>query len=445
MKAPPRAKPEPSYASNRLTKDNYKGGHLLSTFRNEDDHKNENGKSNNADEKLPESEITGPPISSCDEEDDDGSDVSSLSDELVIKKRNRDRDRDNRPTGKTLEEKPAGNGNDADGTTEKDKKKEEKDSGTPRRTSGRRKKPEQKSSNSNSPKQKVPQKRRTSVGTFANFSDSDDGLAIFSSQSTKRAKQAVYGQNSIKSKSSFNKAPRSSAPSSATPSGSKQDGKADGQEEEEDGGFKVPMDVDLASPPPKPGIKQPPNWPNDSTSSSSMATSSARDAQLFDIDDDSPLSSPLSSVPSFSLELTHEEKMYLAEQEAREKSNESLCPMCKEKVDLDLLREFQSQPKQRIRDQQRFCDSHKKQSAEVEWKEKGYPTIDWDTFDDRISRHFAELEKILVPGSPSYYRNILDTAMKSGKARNFRLSLSGDGLETISCGYYGSRGAGKMY
>jgi hypothetical protein len=81
---------------------------------------------------------------------------------------------------------------------------------------------------------------------------------------------------------------------------------------------------------------------------------------------------------------------------------------------------------------------------EKEWEEKGYPTIDWEKFDERIEAHFDELEKLMVPESSSYYRNVLDTTMKSGQAKNFRLTLAGDALETISCGYYGTRGSGKM-
>jgi hypothetical protein len=125
-------------------------------------------------------------------------------------------------------------------------------------------------------------------------------------------------------------------------------------------------------------------------------------------------------------------------------TKQSLCPWCKEPVDPELLLRFQSQPKQRIREQQRFCDSHKQTRAQEEWHDKGYPIIDWDTFDDRIRVHFDDLENILVPDSQSYYRNILDSTLKSGKAKNFRLTLEGDGLEMISCGYYGTRGAGKM-
>ncbi|KAH1649199.1 hypothetical protein KXX16_008148 [Aspergillus fumigatus] len=123
---------------------------------------------------------------------------------------------------------------------------------------------------------------------------------------------------------------------------------------------------------------------------------------------------------------------------------QSLCPWCKKAVDSDALRKFRAQPKQRIREQQQFCESHQKETAEKEWKERGYPDIDWDTFDERIKCHFDDLESILVPEGNSYYRNVLDTMLKSGKAKNFRLTLAGDALETICCGYYGTRGANKM-
>lgn len=118
--------------------------------------------------------------------------------------------------------------------------------------------------------------------------------------------------------------------------------------------------------------------------------------------------------------------------------------MCKKEVDPELLMRFEAQPKQRIREQQQFCASHQQNTAEQEWEAQGYPEIDWDTFDERVRKHFPDLESLLVPDCSSYYRNILDTTLKNGQAKNFRLTLSGDGLETISCGYYGTKGAQKM-
>ncbi|KAJ5934347.1 hypothetical protein N7466_003894 [Penicillium verhagenii] len=120
----------------------------------------------------------------------------------------------------------------------------------------------------------------------------------------------------------------------------------------------------------------------------------------------------------------------------------ALCPMCKAEVDPELLRQFREQPNQRLRDQERFCTSHSQESATKEWEARGYPDIEWDTFEQRLDGHFPDLERFLNPEEPSYYRNILDSAHKAGKS--LRLTLDGDGIETISCGYYGSKGAQKM-
>ncbi|KAL2822576.1 RTC4-like domain-containing protein [Aspergillus granulosus] len=178
-----------------------------------------------------------------------------------------------------------------------------------------------------------------------------------------------------------------------------------------------------------------------SASSFSAPTSSAWDQGIADTDDedgDSVLSSA-KSYPSLDDIMNDAGK----DKEEDELPREYICPMCGEPVDPGLLLKFEAQPRQRFRDQQAFCDSHKK-SVEDEWRAKGYPTINWEKFDERIQSHFDDLEKLLAPESSSYYRNVLISTLKSGKAKNFRLTLSGDSLETISCGYYGTRGSEKM-
>ncbi|KAL2848695.1 RTC4-like domain-containing protein [Aspergillus pseudodeflectus] len=185
----------------------------------------------------------------------------------------------------------------------------------------------------------------------------------------------------------------------------------------------------------------PPELPDPASASSfSVPTSSARDRGIPDTDDeddDSVLSSP-KSYPS------PNDIMNDADEDEEEAPREYLCPMCNEPVDPGLLIKFEAQPRQRFRDQQAFCNSHKKSSIEDQWVAKGYPTIDWENFDERIQAHFNDLEKLLAPGSSSYYRNVLISTLKSGKAKNFALTLAGDSLETISCGYYGTRGSGIM-
>ncbi|KAJ5219155.1 uncharacterized protein N7498_001254 [Penicillium cinerascens] len=221
----------------------------------------------------------------------------------------------------------------------------------------------------------------------------------------------------------------------ATPDKRSQQSKLDFKKKKEDTpgkqtfpAFKVPMQIDVLSPQkPRAGDAKGSNdpVPQASNSNSSMGTSFSNDPQFMSFEDnasDSPLSSPPSSQGPL----------------------KSLCPMCKEEVDPELLMLFEAQPKQRIREQQQFCASHQQSTAEKDWETKGYPEINWDTFDERVQKHLQDLEKLLVPDCTSYYRNILDTTLKSGQAKNFRLTLAGDGIETISCGYYGTKGAAKM-
>ncbi|KAL3478780.1 RTC4-like domain-containing protein [Aspergillus californicus] len=239
--------------------------------------------------------------------------------------------------------------------------------------------------------------------------DNKDDLFGFDFRSSQRS----HKRFSYTSKSKWRKTPSSSMPDSQPPSSAAQPkstpATSPGKGETENGekgtekiGFQVPRDFEAEL-----GL----NYPLDFQVSQEIA------------DSEDELDSPLSSPPS---------------------EREYLCPMCGECVEPGLLLVFEAQPRQRIRDKQKFCDSHRKSAAEDEWKTRGYPTIEWDKFDQRIESHFKDLEKFLDPEYPSYYRNLLDTLLKSGNVKNLKLSLSGDAVETISCGYYGTRGSGKM-
>lgn len=252
--------------------------------------------------------------------------------------------------------------------------------------------------------------------------------AIFSSWGTQNSKRSKLNKSYSRNQS-FSGAPSSSARSAATPDKRARKGKAKGgggsEEPESDVDFKVPMDIDIESPmnpqASKAEIEESPKFKVPQTISF--------DSQILPRGDntpDPPLSPPLRSPPPDG------------------PPPPAHCPWCKEEVDRELLNMFEAQPRKRIREQQRFCESHRQNAAERQWETQGYPNIDWDMFEDRVKEHFAALEQLLVPECSSYYRNILDTKLKSGEAKNFRLTLSGDSLETISCGYYGTRGAAKM-
>lgn len=416
----PRPKPDSSYASNRLTRQNYHGQHLLSTFQN---------KEAPGLVTKPEPATDDEPVSSSEEETQSN---AGLDDDL-------ENERTPRRSGLTLEEKLA---------------ETSRENGTPSRTPRSKR-------GIDSPRAQRSSRKRT-LKDAVTVSGENDNAELFSecgwsSQGVKKHK-AGYGSMGKRNSAVYPRmsstplqtdSPPSSRPkpksAGNSPNAERKTKNVD-TEPQKDDGFKVPKDIDIKSPPSKsrssPEFKAPPPLPNDIISSSSFAPSSAREPAIFDTDDDddaSPLSSPLSELSETGLQ-----DILLDEAGDAPKPNESLCPWCKEPVDPELLIRFQSQPKQRIREQQRFCDSHKKTAAEKEWHDKGYPAIDWDTFDDRIHNYFDDLETLLVPDSQSYYRNVLDSTLKAGKAKNFRLTLEGDGLETISCGYYGTRGSGKM-
>ncbi|KAJ5246083.1 hypothetical protein N7468_001066 [Penicillium chermesinum] len=145
-----------------------------------------------------------------------------------------------------------------------------------------------------------------------------------------------------------------------------------------------------------------------------------------------PFKVPPSSAPSSLLD----------ELSSSEPEAPAVCPMCKAEVDPKLLKKFQAQPNQRIRQQREFCASHRNDSAAGDYKAQGYPEIHWETFGERVQQFFPALEKLVKPDAPSYYRNLLDTAQKAGKT--LQPSLEGDDIERISCGYYGPKGGQKM-
>jgi hypothetical protein len=192
-----------------------------------------------------------------------------------------------------------------------------------------------------------------------------------------------------------------------------------------------------------PEFKNPISFPNDTISRFSLQTSSSREIEnlVFDPDEDDRSLSPLSSVPSsISQGLSPAEQTWLDSAGRRP----NVCPICKQRVDDAFWEKFGSNKALSVRKQVKFCRAHRKQSAEQEWFEKGYPTIAWEQLDRRIRTHFSDLEKILTLKTPSFYRNALESSVSGGKKDNFRLTITSDGLDSMSAGYYGSRGSKQM-
>lgn len=118
--------------------------------------------------------------------------------------------------------------------------------------------------------------------------------------------------------------------------------------------------------------------------------------------------------------------------------NAAVCPMCDEPVDKQWLSKFSKNQRMDIRQQRKFCRIHKKKSAQENWKSKGLPEIDWDTFESRIVEHH-EFLKSLVEGQSSHFGELLRQKIKTGKNRTL---LKTD--DYLSPGYYGPWGARVM-
>lgn len=399
------AKPESSYASTRLTRrnNNNRGPPLTQVMgRKIQGNDDRTEKSETSSSIKPEPATDDEPESSSNDEDE-GSD-GGLSDDLGDRRRTRE-------PRMSLQEKLEAN-----------------DAAAPRGVD-RMTRSSQRSGNGDSEAQ-MSQKRGTSFGG----AEDDEELFWSASQNSKRARTRTYASKASRNLASLNIASSQPGPGSAV-SNSRKETKADSRAKDEEEGFKFPVEVDLGSSQAHAGTKE-----NNDVKPTAISSSSAEDRWFFD-DDDSAPSTPLSSASSsFLLELSQVDDSLAAEAGTKQ----SLCPVCKKQVVPERLQTFLSQPKQRIREQLQFCESHQQTSAEQEWQERGYPSIDWETVNERMCGHFADLEQLLVPDNPSFYRNVLVSALKSGKAKNFRLTLDGDALEMIACGYYGTRGASEM-
>ena len=121
------------------------------------------------------------------------------------------------------------------------------------------------------------------------------------------------------------------------------------------------------------------------------------------------------------------------------------CPMCKEKVDRASLEGFDRGKRMNVRAQTRFCRAHKQETARSQWRQRRYPDIAWTTFEDRLKRYRPNIKRILDGDVPSYYRNLLEHAVKGGRHRTLHQSLMSTGFHGLTPGYYGSRGARLMY
>ncbi len=181
----------------------------------------------------------------------------------------------------------------------------------------------------------------------------------------------------------------------------------------------------------------------------SVPTSSATASLTLSSFDDNPCSSasslsspPASPILDASQEHHEFRALHVPEYDAPVIAR---CPMCKEVVDRDFLETFDCGRRMNVKTQTRFCRAHKQQSARSKWRERGYPRIDWATFDNRLKRHHPRIRSILDADVHSYYKNVLQDSIKGGRNRTLHQSLMSKGFHGLTPGYYGSKGARLMY
>ncbi|KAF2196405.1 hypothetical protein GQ43DRAFT_445136 [Delitschia confertaspora ATCC 74209] len=159
----------------------------------------------------------------------------------------------------------------------------------------------------------------------------------------------------------------------------------------------------------------------------------------LNLDTDAPDSSPLSSFAS-----------HLSEDSdsSPEPSNPEIaeCPLCHQPIPAARLAAFRKEhPRMNVRDQGLFCHKHKRHKAEEEYAERGYPSINWSSFDKRMEKHYPRLKSILLNrGEPSHYRSLLEEKVRRGEDRTLLSTVGKSSFDSSTTGYYGSRGARVM-
>lgn len=135
--------------------------------------------------------------------------------------------------------------------------------------------------------------------------------------------------------------------------------------------------------------------------------------------------------------ISSEEEQAVAEPEP-EVVKPATCPWCGAEVDRALLESFsKGKPRLTVQLQTRFCKKHKTRSAKEEWKEKGFPDIDWDKLEQRFDKH-RDLLLGVINGETSHYRSVMAELVKSGKSRVLKQE------DDLNPGYYGPRGFNIM-
>ncbi|EDN11071.1 predicted protein [Histoplasma mississippiense (nom. inval.)] len=114
----------------------------------------------------------------------------------------------------------------------------------------------------------------------------------------------------------------------------------------------------------------------------------------------------------------------------------AMCPVCNSVVEVEASSAFNAaNNRMQVREQLRFCENHRKETARREWSRLRYPIIAWDRLDDRLTQFHPRLRRIL---DGSGYRSRYKSVVHEKVRKHGRKILSRSVLH--STGYYGLRG-----
>ena len=138
----------------------------------------------------------------------------------------------------------------------------------------------------------------------------------------------------------------------------------------------------------------------------------------------------------------------IVEMKVDENTTSVQCPVCRRQVERSILNdEYANVPKLAIRKQQDFCHQHRLAEAQVVWRERNYPNINWIELENtRVPGQIPHLKKVLQRKIPSYYLQRLDehvTAFAKNR-KAIKLYLQEGVFDVAKSGYYGSKGTAIM-
>ena len=131
-----------------------------------------------------------------------------------------------------------------------------------------------------------------------------------------------------------------------------------------------------------------------------------------------------------------------------ENTTSVVCPVCRRKVERSILNdEYAKVPTLAIRKQQDFCHQHRLAEAQVVWRERNYPDIDWTELETTtIPKQIPHLKKVLQRKLASHYLQRLDehvTAFAKNR-KAIKLYLQEGVFDVAKSGYYGPKGTAIM-